>query len=90
MKLIQCTEWHSNNNKYFETSKSYTCNDCGCSFSEKEFNKLRIFLSYSHDHNEELVRLIKTDLQNRGLDVWIDKNEIKFGDEWRNSITDGI
>lgn len=64
--------------------------DCGFNFSEKEFNKLRIFLSYGHDHNEELVRMIKTDIEKRGHDVWFDKNEIKFGDEWRRSITDGI
>jgi hypothetical protein len=51
---------------------------------------LRIFLSYGHDHNEELVRLIKTDLEKRGHDVWFDKNEIKFGDDWRSSITEGI
>ncbi len=25
-----------------------------------------------------------------GHDVWFDKNEIKFGDDWRHSITDGI
>lgn len=60
---------------------------CGCSFSEKEFNKLRIFLSFGQGHNEELVGLIKTDLEKRGHDVWFDKNEIKFGDEWiRSSI----
>ena len=51
---------------------------------------LRIFLSYGHDGNEELVRRIKADLEKRGHDVWFDKNEIKFGDEWRRSITDGI
>lgn len=51
---------------------------------------LRIFLSYGHDHNEELVHLIKTDLEKRVHDVWFNKNEIKFGDEWRRSITDGI
>ena len=51
---------------------------------------LRIFLSYSHDANEELVRRIKADLKKRGHDVWFDKNEIKFGDEWRRAITDGI
>ena len=52
--------------------------------------RLRIFLSYGHDSNEELVRRIKADLEKRGHDVWFDKNEIKFGDEWRRSITDGI
>ncbi len=51
---------------------------------------LRIFLSYGHDANEELVRRIKTDLEARGHDVWFDKNEIKFGDDWRREITDGI
>jgi hypothetical protein len=89
-KLTQCPDCYSPNIKYFDTRKIYNCMDCGLSFSEKEFNKLRIFLSYGHDHNEELVRLIKTDLEKRGHDVWFDKNEIKFGDEWRRSITDGI
>jgi hypothetical protein len=89
-KPTQCPVCHSPNIKYFDTRKIYNCMDCGCSFFEKEFNKLRIFLSYGHDHNEELVRLIKTDLEKRGHDVWVDKNEIKFGDEWRRSITDGI
>lgn len=51
---------------------------------------LRIFLSYGHDNNEDLVRLIKSDLEKRGHDVWFDKNDIKFGDDWRRSITDGI
>ena len=51
---------------------------------------LRIFLSYGHDANEELVRKIKADLEKRGHDVWFDKNDIKFGDEWRRAITDGI
>ena len=44
---------------------------------------LRIFLSYGHDANEELVRRIYADLKKRGHDVWFDKTEIKFGDEWR-------
>jgi hypothetical protein len=51
---------------------------------------LRIFLSYGHDANEELVRRIKADLENRGHDVWSDRNQIKFGDDWRRAITDGI
>lgn len=51
---------------------------------------LRIFLSYGHDANEELVICIKADLEKRGHDVWFDKSEIKAGDNWRRSITDGI
>lgn len=33
----------------------------------------RIFLSYGHDENEEVVRMIKVDLEARGHDVWFDK-----------------
>ncbi len=51
---------------------------------------MRIFLSYGHDANEELVRRIKADLEMRGHDVWFDKSEIPFGDDWRHQITDGI
>ncbi len=51
---------------------------------------LRIFLSYGHDANEELVLKIKVDLEKRGHDVWFDKNEIKYGDDWRHAITEGI
>lgn len=51
---------------------------------------LKIFLSYGHDENAVLVERIKHDLESRGHDVWIDKSEIKFGDDWRRSITDGI
>ena len=56
----------------------------------KPFAPLRIFLSYGHDANEPLVRRITSDLEARGHDVWFDKAEIKAGDDWRRSITDGI
>jgi hypothetical protein len=57
---------------------------------EKPFVPMRIFLSYGHDANEELVRRIKVDLEQRGHDVWFDRSEIRFGDDWRREITDGI
>jgi hypothetical protein len=80
MKIAQCPECYSTNIKYFDARKIFNCLDCGFSFSEQEFNKLRIFLSYGHDHNEELVHLIKTDHKRAGQDVWFDKSGIKFGD----------
>jgi hypothetical protein len=33
--------------------------------------------------------LFKADLEAPGHDIWFDKNEIKFGDDWRRSLTDG-
>jgi hypothetical protein len=69
---------------------AYVCEDCGYVLPEAPVTPFRIFLSYGDDSNEELVRRITADLEKRGHDVWFDKNEIKFGDEWRRAITDGI
>ena len=55
-----------------------------------ETRPLRVFLSYGHDRNEELVLQIKADLEARGHDVWFDQTDIKGGDDWRRAITDGI
>jgi hypothetical protein len=36
------------------------------------------------------IRRIYADLKQRGHDVWFDKRDITFGDDWRRSITSGI
>ena len=52
---------------------------------------MKIFLSYGHDSAAEtLVNRIKADLSALGHDVWLDKERIDFGDDWRREITDGI
>jgi len=73
-----------------EVGQFLICPEHGQIDFEKPFVPMRIFLSYGHDANEELVTLIKSDLEERGHDVWIDKTEIKAGDDWRRSITEGI
>ncbi|HYG60706.1 MAG TPA: toll/interleukin-1 receptor domain-containing protein [Symbiobacteriaceae bacterium] len=60
------------------------------SSKKQEFVPLRIFLSYGHDSNEELVRRIKRDLEAGGHRVWFDKSDIKSGQDWRRAITEGI
>ena len=70
--------------------KFWICPEHGQAALEKPPDALRIFLSYGHDSNEELVRCIKTDLEQRGHAVWFDKSEIKSGSDWRRSITEGI
>ncbi len=88
---IHCPKCASVNVIFSKKRVVNVCEDCGSEFAaDKPSTPLRIFLSYGHDANEELVRRIKTDLEKRRHDVWFDKNEIKFGDEWRRSITDGI
>ena len=51
---------------------------------------MKVFLSYGHDHNAVIVSRIRKDLEAAGHDVWIDSSEIKFGDNWRRSIVDGL
>jgi TIR domain len=70
--------------------KFAVCPEHGAISAPEPTDRLRIFLSYGHDSNEELVRLIKAGLEERGHDVWFDKSEIKAGDDWRREITDGI
>jgi len=68
----------------------WVCPTHGQAPEPRPFTALRIFLSYGHDANEEVVRRIKAGLEQRGHDVWFDKTEIKAGDDWRRAITDGI
>lgn len=57
-----------------------------------------IFLSYAHkslqeedfDISEDLVLLIKEKLQQDGHTVWIDKEGIRAGSQWRERITSAI
>ena len=50
---------------------------------------LRIFISYGHPEAEICLR-IRDVLLSRGHKVWFDTFEIKAGDDWRRSITEGI
>lgn len=49
----------------------------------------RIFISYAHAQ-DEIVDMIYRGLVKRGHDVWFDKSDIKYGDDWRERITAGI
>lgn len=69
----------------------HICEDCQHEFALAEnVSPLRIFLSYGHDANECLLRCIKAGLEGCGRDVWFDKSQMTFGDDWRRAITDGI
>jgi hypothetical protein len=57
---------------------------------QKASNPMRVFLSYGHDDNKELVLMIKTDLEMRGHSAWFDQDKIRSGHDWRRAITDGV
>jgi hypothetical protein len=51
---------------------------------------MKIFLSYDHDQNASFVECIARDLEAAGHRIWIDKAQIKTGDDWRRRIVDGL
>ena len=58
--------------------------------STKADKPKRIFFSYGHDANRELVDRFKADLEDRGHEVWIDYKQIGSWDDWKGAITRGI
>ena len=90
---LHCPKCQSPNVILSKKRNFYICEDCGHELpADKAVAPLRIFLNYGHDANEELVRRIKADLEKppHNHDVWFDKTDIRPGDNWRRSITDGI
>lgn len=51
---------------------------------------MKLFFSYGHDENKEIVYRIAEDLTKEGHEVWIDIKNISSGDDWRRKITEGI
>jgi hypothetical protein len=78
----------------------YYCAECEITFDPppQKIESQTIFLSYAHkslksddyDISEDLVWLIKKELENDGHVVWIDHEVIRGGTEWRERITDAI
>lgn len=97
LQNITCPKCGGDNTMFSKKRNLYICEDCDNKFKSDKTTlcQLRIFLSYGHDHNEELVRMIKADLEKRGHDVWFDNSGTKEsgivpGVDWRRAITDGI
>lgn len=89
---IVCKYCQSENVYYSKKNLVYKCEDCEKSFNleEKLFHPRKVFLSYGHDENAFLVDLIYQKLKERGHEPWIDKSEIKAGNDWREKICQGI
>ena len=40
---------------------------------------MKLFFSYGHDKNEDIVLRLKSDLEKREHSIWIDKSQIHEG-----------
>ena len=97
MEEVFCPKCNSEDVYFSKKKQLYVCEDCEHRFSidveslqEKPEKTLSLFFSYGHDSNEELVFRLKQDLEKRGHIIWIDKQKIKSGHNWRQSILEGI
>lgn len=86
---VKCPQCGSNNVRFRERRKNWICDDCDCVFTIGDKSVRRIFISYGHDCST-IVGRIKQDLEQKGYEVWLDTSEIKSGDDWRNTIVNGI
>ena len=89
---IRCIYCDSENVYFSKKKQKYICEDCEKSFviSEEKFIPRKVFLSYGHDENQEIVQIVYDRLLARGHQPWIDKADIKTGSDWRERITEGI
>ncbi len=98
--MEKCPFCKSEDIYYSRKRKIFVCEECDRTFDEQDLlnidkkqqlsSGLDLFFSYGHDKNRVLVERMKEDLEKRGHRVWIDTNEIKAGDHWRNDILNGV
>lgn len=86
--VIDRKSLHSKN---LSENNFYKCENFSNEMDSQSMNRTqKVFFSYGHDDNIELVHRLKSDLELRGHQVWIDTTDIKSGDDWRRSITEGL
>lgn len=101
MTVVICPKCKSQNVRYREKRSNWICDDCDYVFTMSDAfgaqredtndmpSKGKIFISYGHDCTPIVDRIMR-DLTRLGYSVWVDNYQIKSGDDWRNTITNGI
>jgi len=57
---------------------------------------MKLFFSYGHDRNSVIVERLKTDLEKRGHEIWIDREKLEdwsnpsHDADWRAAIAEGV
>jgi hypothetical protein len=91
METTCCPSCGSGDTYFSRKRTQWICEDCKSTFTaSREVSGQKLFFSYGHDSNSEIVLRLKRDLEARGHSVWLDTSQIRAGDDWRLEITSGI
>jgi hypothetical protein len=95
LENLTCPFCKSTDTSFKSKAQVWECNKCEERFENilKNENLLqtnrRLFISYGHDLlSDEVVEKLQKDLTE--YNPWVDKNEIRTGDEWRERIANGL
>lgn len=102
LETFSCPHCGSNETKYNAVKSYWRCLSDTCeltfegsppaqplSVSASAF-KEKVFISYGHDDNTELVKALKARLEQAKHKVWIDYEQIDPAKDWRQQIVKGI
>lgn len=100
---LTCPHCGSSDTKYNPVKSYWRCRNDACEETfegafptelhtegSQLFKSQKIFISYGHDQNTELVKELKTRLEKAGHQIWIDYEQIDKAQDWRYQITKGI
>lgn len=87
---MKCPNCNSENVRYRDNRHNYICDDCDYVFVEEVDCPQRIFVSYGHDEFSGFIIKLSEILKQKGLQVFIDTNEIREGRQWENCLESGL
>lgn len=87
---MKCPKCKSSNTRYRENRKNYICDDCDFVFIKDIEAPKRVFVSYGHDEYTAFAHRLADVLSDSGYEVFIDRDGIRYGEQWENNLEDGL
>lgn len=88
--VVRCPECRSEDIVYRRKRSTYICQECDYEFVLETEGRKRIFISYGHDEYAMLAEALKSDLTERGHQVWFDRERINIDHDWETQIEKGL
>ena len=80
-----CPQCYTEHQFELKTKSKHICSNCNNEMLTG-FSKQNVFLTYSDDHNYQVVEKIKLDMEARGHEVFIDKENVTDTPTWKEKL----